>query len=244
MTTETPILRQPPRHAAPLPTRARPVRREDLALLELMAGVSAAVRGDDLRVVWCNAAFVASARIEPDRLIGQSRADLICASGARERDAIDREVIGTGEPATHFQLCADRRVLTIVVPLDRASFGHDGVLVLSTAATGYCVRPDAEPVPTLATPALVGPLGQLTRRELEVLRLAGSGLSAPQIGELLFRSSKTMEHHISSIHAKLGMRSKGELVRFCVERGLHDFTSEQWDRVVLGITAGEPEATD
>jgi DNA-binding NarL/FixJ family response regulator len=52
--------------------------------------------------------------------------------------------------------------------------------------------------------------GVLTRREAEVLDLLGHGLSNPEISDRLYISRKTVEHHVSNILGKLGLRSRAE----------------------------------
>jgi DNA-binding NarL/FixJ family response regulator len=59
-------------------------------------------------------------------------------------------------------------------------------------------------------------LGSLSRREVEVLRLLGEGLSNRSIGERLFISTKTAEHHVSRIYAKLGLKSRAEAAAYAV----------------------------
>jgi DNA-binding NarL/FixJ family response regulator len=53
------------------------------------------------------------------------------------------------------------------------------------------------------------PLG-LTAREREVLTLICEGASNAQIAERLVISTKTVDHHVSAILAKLGVTSRGE----------------------------------
>ena len=53
-------------------------------------------------------------------------------------------------------------------------------------------------------------VGLLSRREKDVLRLLGDGLSNREIAERLFISPKTAEHHVSRIYAKLGVSSRAE----------------------------------
>jgi DNA-binding CsgD family transcriptional regulator len=52
--------------------------------------------------------------------------------------------------------------------------------------------------------------GNLTRRESEVLELLSHGLSNTEIGRRLFISPKTVEHHVSRILSKLGLRTRAE----------------------------------
>jgi DNA-binding CsgD family transcriptional regulator len=52
----------------------------------------------------------------------------------------------------------------------------------------------------------------LTAMELRVARLAGEGLTNGQIARQLFISVKTVEHHLSSVYAKLGVASRRDLI--------------------------------
>ena len=70
-----------------------------------------------------------------------------------------------------------------------------------------------------AAAATLGP-ASLTRREREVARLAARGMSAKAIAEALFVGERTVESHLSSTYAKLGVESKLDLVRRAAELGL------------------------
>jgi DNA-binding CsgD family transcriptional regulator/tetratricopeptide (TPR) repeat protein len=54
----------------------------------------------------------------------------------------------------------------------------------------------------------------LTAREAEILALIGEGLRNVDIGRRLFISPKTVDHHVSSILAKLGVSSRREAARW------------------------------
>ena len=78
--------------------------------------------------------------------------------------------------------------------------------------------------------------GQIDRRlrahwqERDVLALIKRGLTNPEIGVELFISPKTAAHHVSSILAKLNLRSRAEAAAFAAT-----YRAEQGgDQIALG----------
>ena len=73
----------------------------------------------------------------------------------------------------------------------------------------------------LIVPAPQATLGDpLTQREMEVLRLIATGLSAPQIAEKLVVGVSTVRSHIKQIYAKLDVHSRHEAVTRAREMSL------------------------
>ncbi len=56
-------------------------------------------------------------------------------------------------------------------------------------------------------------LSGLTRQELQVALCIADGLRNREAARQLFISPKTVEHHLTKIYSKLGLRSRSELVR-------------------------------
>jgi DNA-binding CsgD family transcriptional regulator len=84
------------------------------------------------------------------------------------------------------------------------------------------VRPEASAEPGSAQVPVPGPAaepepdlpegeGPLSDREREVAALVLEGLTYKQIGEQLFISAKTVEHHVARMRQRLGSGSRGEL---------------------------------
>jgi DNA-binding CsgD family transcriptional regulator len=59
-------------------------------------------------------------------------------------------------------------------------------------------------------------LGALSPRELDVLGLLGAGLSNRAIAERLYLTRKTVEHHVRSVLAKLGLANRAEAAAYAV----------------------------
>jgi DNA-binding CsgD family transcriptional regulator/tetratricopeptide (TPR) repeat protein len=60
----------------------------------------------------------------------------------------------------------------------------------------------------------------LTTRQMEVLALMAQGLGNAEIAERLFTSTRTIDHHVSTILAKLDARTRAEAVSHAFQSGL------------------------
>lgn len=60
----------------------------------------------------------------------------------------------------------------------------------------------------------------LTNRQLDVLELVARGLTNAEIADRLFRSEKTIDHHVSAILGKLEVRNRTEAAQRAVELGV------------------------
>jgi DNA-binding CsgD family transcriptional regulator len=63
-------------------------------------------------------------------------------------------------------------------------------------------------------------LNQLTKREIEILRLVAQGLMDAQVAERLVLSPRTVNAHLTSIYNKLGVNSRSAATRYAIEHGL------------------------
>jgi LuxR family maltose regulon positive regulatory protein len=89
--------------------------------------------------------------------------------------------------------------------------GHTTLLLqsLETAKSQTAIKKTAAPQ-----------LEDLSKRELEVLRLLGSSLSGPEIARQLFVSVNTLRTHTKRIFTKLEVNNRREAVRHGKEQGL------------------------
>jgi len=68
--------------------------------------------------------------------------------------------------------------------------------------------------------AAVLPHERLSDRELEVLRLLGSGMSVTAIAHVLNLSVKTISTHRTRVLAKTGLRNNADIVEYVISNGL------------------------
>jgi DNA-binding NarL/FixJ family response regulator len=59
----------------------------------------------------------------------------------------------------------------------------------------------------------------LTNREREIVKLIAEGKSSKEIGELLFISSRTVQHHRANIMRKLNFKKTADLIKYAIQKG-------------------------
>ena len=111
----------------------------------------------------------------------------------------------------------------------RAGGGHTEAAAALTDARSvlaHCPDPGilAEKLSTLERPAQIRRVqsedGELTQREIGVLKLLGGDLSERDIGRALFVSHSTVHSHVRSIYRKLAVRSRAEALARGHELGI------------------------
>jgi DNA-binding NarL/FixJ family response regulator len=69
-------------------------------------------------------------------------------------------------------------------------------------------------------PAIAPRSGDLTEREIEVLRLIARGATNKEIAARLVISEGTVKNHISNILSRLGLRDRTQAAIYAREQGL------------------------
>jgi two-component system response regulator NreC len=92
--------------------------------------------------------------------------------------------------------------------------------VRATAGGGTWLNPELGARMAAAPSTPSGPPGDLSERELEVLRLIALGHTNSEIAGQLYLSVRTVETHRSHIQRKLGVSTRAELVRYALDNDL------------------------
>ena len=188
---------------------ARAAAEELTAVAEVVAGVCGLYWG----FAAAGSAWAALAGGDGERAVDSARraVELLSSTGCAAHLARAHDVLGRSLPA------GERSAA--VAALERAA------AILEPSGSSWRRRRSLEALRRLgsagrrAAAAALGP-DSLTRREREVARLAATGMSAKDIAGTLFVGERTVESHLASVYAKLGVESKLQLVRGAAELGL------------------------
>jgi DNA-binding NarL/FixJ family response regulator len=114
------------------------------------------------------------------------------------------------------ELDDEQALLDALSELERLGAGPAAVAVRRRLRALDLRVPRGRRVTTRANP------GELTTRELDVLRLVAEGKRNAEIAAELVVSRRTVDHHVSAILRKLDVRSRGEATVAARERGVLD----------------------
>jgi DNA-binding NarL/FixJ family response regulator len=105
--------------------------------------------------------------------------------------------------------------------LDAVGRTAAGEAVFSPGLAGLVLGEYRRMAAAARAPAPAGaPPPTLTDRELEVLRLTATGLTAREVAERLVLSHRTVQNHIQNTLQKLQLHNRAQLVRYAIEQGL------------------------
>jgi DNA-binding NarL/FixJ family response regulator len=114
----------------------------------------------------------------------------------------------------------------IIAAIKRVARSETGTFVMTPRVLAKCapiVTPRRTETSRRSSRTSVAPgtlVDRLTAREIEVLRLIGTGQSRIEIAQTLSRSPKTIDGHQERIMKKLGIDSRSSLIRFAIREGI------------------------
>ena len=142
------------------------------------------------------------------KLLGVSPNTRILVLTVHDDVAYLRQAFAAGAAGYLVKEAAD---VELVFAVRQVAAGHQYVHPTLGAALLAADAPGARPA---------GPGGELSQREVEVLRLIALGLTNTEISNELFVSKRTVETHRAHIQQKLGLRTRAELAAFAREAGI------------------------
>ncbi len=200
-------------------------RSSDPAVMELIdsspvASVVSDPRLPDNPLVACNQAFVDLTGYSENEIIGRNCRFLAgpgtepwltetIREGVRERKPVMVEILNYKKDGTPF------RNAVVVAPM----FDDDGELTYFFGSQVELAEDAQGPSLTRRVRA-TEKIKELSKRQLEVLRMVASGLRNKQIAWELGLSEKTIKMHRGIAMEKLGAQSSAEMIRLAVEAGI------------------------
>lgn len=191
------------------------------------------------RIVECNDAFAQLyARRGASDVEGRLITDFVPGKAGEERRDLVRRALKIDRPIVFSELWNGLVLRCMIKPMDATGPGTSArrtsaalIIRHGVSLPGSADPEDAEVVQTRHSD--LGPLAQLSRRELEVLAFIGAGLTNHKIAKRIYRSDKTVEWHRSQLGAKLNASTRVELARIAHRAGLREWL-DQHDGEPLG----------
>lgn len=154
---------------------------------------------------------LAAGEAERARQLLEDAVDLLLESSAPYETALARLALATALARLGRAEAAEREASAA-----QRSFGELGASADAERAELVAQGASAAEAPSAAD----APLGELTRRKQEVLRLVAEGLSDAEIAERLVLSPHTVHRHVANVRTKLRLPSRAAAVAYAAREGL------------------------
>lgn len=147
-----------------------------------------------------------------EAVVRDSRKTRVVILTMHDDPAYLRSVLAAGASGYVLKRSVDADLLSAIRAVHKGGTFIDSSLadVLVQDAIATSQRKSARKLPT----------NLLSDRELQVLRMVAGGYSSQQIADQIYVSVKTVETYRSRLTAKLGLRTRSEVVRYAVRMGL------------------------
>lgn len=232
------------------------------SMLASEPGTSLGIYGTQGEILWLNqesvSSFYGGRDVRPAQVIGKTLYDTHGEAVAKEWSGFYQRVVERSKPVLVRTIMNGVQYLTWLHPIGKDSpdpsrtdeeindSGEDGVHPLPDRVISVTRAVAGEPKPEQWATSKsfdfvesqvvdLGPLDALTPRELEVLALLGSGLSAKEAARVLHRSVKTIINHRTAIGQKLHVDDRVKLAEIANRAGLRATDAEK-QRMERGST--------
>lgn len=163
-------------------------------------------------------------------VLAQAHPDIILADWDEDFNAIADLVQGCRRVVPQVRICVLTAHLSAPQMMRAISAGVDGYVAkdVSPAELLACVKQvavdgfyaDPRLTKLLLRSRAKHEAVQLSKRELDVVRLVAEGLSNKEIAARLMLSDKTVKNHIANIFAKLDLTARTQIAVYAIRNGL------------------------
>lgn len=203
----------------------RPLRIYVMEPQPLLGKALCRILSDDMDIE-----IVGESRFFDQAALVQGRPEIVIADWDEEIENVAQLVARTRSALPNVRICMLSGHMSAGVMMRAISSGVDGYIAkdIRPAELTACLKQvatdgfyaDARLTKILLRERSRGEAVQLSRRELDVVRLVAEGLSNKEIASRLMLSDKTVKNHIANIFSKLNLSARTQIAVYALRNGI------------------------